>query len=71
MVINVNPSTQTHKLVSIIICIFKEITYGDLTDAFPYTCTCDSKYIHIMYDYDANANHPPPPTKNKTSSRDY
>ena len=33
----------------------KELTYGDLTGAFPYTSTRGSKYIFVMYDVDSNA----------------
>ena len=33
----------------------KEIAYGDLTGAFPFTSTRGHKYIYLMYDYNANA----------------
>ena len=33
----------------------KEMTYGDMTGAFPYTSTRGNKYIYLMYDYDSNA----------------
>ena len=33
----------------------KEMAYGDITSAFPYTSTRGNKYIYLMYDYDSNA----------------
>ena len=49
-------STQTYHLMSKIIPFTpKEMAYGDLTGAFPFTSTRGHKYIYLMYDYDANA----------------
>lgn len=32
----------------------KEMTYGDITGAFPYTSSRGAKYISVMYDFDGN-----------------
>ena len=32
----------------------KQMSYGDLTGAFPYTSSRGNKYIYIMYDWDSN-----------------
>ena len=32
----------------------KEMSYGDLTGAFPYTSSCGHKYLYVMYDHDSN-----------------
>ena len=51
-----NLSTRTYHLMSkIILFTPKEMAYGDLTGAFPFTSTQGHKYIYLMYDYDANA----------------
>ena len=33
----------------------KEMSYGDLTGAFPYTSSRCNKYLYVMYDHDANS----------------
>ena len=33
----------------------KEISYGDLTGAFPYTSSRGNHYLYVMYDHDSNA----------------
>ena len=48
--------SRTYQIMSKIIPFTsKEMAYGDLTGAFPFTSTRGSKYIYLMYDYDANA----------------
>lgn len=32
----------------------KEMSYGDLTGAFPYTSSRIHKYLYVMYDHDSN-----------------
>ena len=32
----------------------KDMTYGDIMEAFLYTFRRDIKYIYVLYDYDAN-----------------
>ena len=49
-------STKTFETLNIIIPFSaKELTYGDMTGAFPYTSSRGSKYIYVIYDYDSNA----------------
>ena len=50
------PITKQYSLYSKIVPFTaKEMAYGDITGAFPYTSSRGSKYIYVMYDYDANA----------------
>jgi len=52
---HLDPSTRTYELHSKLIPFnAKELTYGDMTGAFPYTSTRGNKYIYLMYDYDSN-----------------
>ena len=53
-----NPPQDTkHNEVMSLVFEFngKEMAYGDITGAFPYTSTRGNKYIYVMYDYDGNA----------------
>ena len=51
-----NLTARTYHLLSKIIPFMpKEMAYGDLMGAFPFTSTQGHKYIYLMYDYDANA----------------
>ena len=52
----VDTISRTYKIVSKVIPFTsREMTYGDLTGAFPFTSTRGNKYIYVMYNYDANA----------------
>ncbi len=47
--------SRTHNILTKIIPFFaKEISYGDLTGAFPYTSSCGHKYLYVMYNHDSN-----------------
>ena len=47
--------TRTYEIHSKVITFnAKEMPYGDMTGAFPYTSTRGNKYIYLMYDYDSN-----------------
>ena len=50
----VTPPKSYTLFSSVIPFTAKEMTYGDITGAFPYTSSRGSKYIYVMYDYDAN-----------------
>ena len=49
------PINKTYSVYSKIVPFTaKEMAYGDITGAFPYTSSRGSKYIYVMYDFDAN-----------------
>ena len=49
-------TTKTYEtMASIIPFLAKEMSYGDLTGAFPYMSTRGNKYLYILYDYNSNA----------------
>ena len=52
---NLQTTKTRETLASIIPFTAKEMSYGDLTGAFPYTSTRGNKYLYILYDYDSNS----------------
>ena len=52
---NISIQKQYETISTIIPFTAKEMTYGDLTGAFPYTSSRGAKYLYLIYDYDANA----------------
>ena len=52
---NITSLDNTFEVHSMIIIFSaKPMTCGDLTEDFPNTSSCGSKYIYMMYDYDGN-----------------
>ena len=48
-------NTRTYNVLTTIIPFSaKEMSYGDLTGAFPYTSSRGNKYLYVMYDHDSN-----------------
>lgn len=53
--IQLDPPTRIYELHSQLIPFTaKELTYGNMTGAFPYTFTQGNKYIYLLYNYDSN-----------------
>ena len=48
-------NSRTHNILTKLIPFSaKEMSYGDLTGAFPYTSSRGYKYLYVMYDHDSN-----------------
>ena len=48
-------TSRTHNILKKLIPFSaKEMSYGDLTGAFPYTSSRGHKYLYVMYDHDSN-----------------
>ena len=65
--VSTDNSLTFNVLTKIIPFSAKEMSYGDLTGAFPYTSSRGHKYLYVMYDHDTNGILVTP-LKNRNSS---
>ena len=51
-----DPKVRTYNVLTKLIPFSaKEISYGDLTGAFPYTSSRGNKYLYVMYGHNSNS----------------